>query len=116
MIRHCKQLYELVLHIQHIRTNGHISTLNSEHEMHIKLSSIQSSIYSIICTVHIGLLSVGADTTNTVTTSVLSPEFISYDGNYTYEIFRSYVVMRDSERLLGYLNEMYKAVEASLTS
>ena len=84
--------------------------------MRDRLSSIHDSLYSIICTVQIGLLSAGADITNTVTTSVLSPEFISCDGNYTYEIFRSYVVMRDSERLLGYLNEMYKAVEASLIS
>ena len=79
-----------------------------------RLLYTEKSIYTIICTIKLRLLSAEVDTTDNVISNVLSPEFVSVDGNYTKEFYRIYVVMKDSERLLSYLNVIYTTLSASL--
>ena len=93
MLNHYRQLYELVTHIQYIRTHGELSTLSSEFQLRDDLKFIKTSVYSLICSLKTELLNAGIETIDTDTFSTLSQDFLKYDGHYTFEVYRAYVVI-----------------------
>ena len=113
MRTHYRELYELVRYIHYIRTHGEISILSSESELRSDLLEVEWLVKSLLCSLQIGM-DAEEETTNTDTSRSLSPNFLSRNTNYRQEMRRSYVVIADAERLIGYLNIMYKEIHFNL--
>lgn len=108
------QLFDyVVVHLDSARTTGVLASDAIAAKLRNKLETLQSNIYTSMCELKIALRSQGSDFP-VLDPTPLDSLFSQLTGSYTNEMYRTYILMNDSERLASYLHDIYSAIISSL--
>jgi len=107
---HYSLLFQLVTHVEYIRTHDQIGHQTAYASLHKKLDDLETEIYGILCDIKIALISKHVDTSPIQTTFQVSPAFVNAGIGTTNETLRAYVVIKDCEIVMTFLRGIYYAM------
>lgn len=108
---HYNLLSELGIYVKELKTSGKIASIKSEGNTRERINRFEKKLYQFMCSLKITLHTTKYDVTDNVNVDILDPDFIAAKLTLENSVFRAYVTMEDSIKLMDFFIDQYNKME-----